>query len=125
MYGKFLKMMKKNRKGFTLVELMVVVVILGILVAIAVPVYNSSTQKAQDNANKATARTILGAIQVASANNETNNPSETQINACLNNPKITISATASDTAPWTVNYSSNAWHVYHWDGSASVEITVP
>lgn len=63
MINKLIKEFKKNNKGFTLVELMVVVVIIGILVAIAVPVYNSSQQKARENAHNANVRILKGAGQ--------------------------------------------------------------
>ncbi len=58
-----LKMFMKNKKGFTLTELMVVVVILGILVAIAVPVYNNVTTNAQTKAEQSNIRIIEGALQ--------------------------------------------------------------
>lgn len=57
----------RNKKGFTLVELMVVVVIIGILVAIAIPVYGSTQENARLRAHQANIRTIEGAIAVASS----------------------------------------------------------
>jgi len=61
MLKKMLKMLKNNEKGFSLVELMVVVVIIGVLVAIAIPVYNRTTDRAEKGACHANQRMIEGA----------------------------------------------------------------
>ena len=65
------RMLKRDSKGFTLVELMVVLLIIGILVAIAIPIYNATQKNAKMKACQANIRTINGAVsQWAAANNK-------------------------------------------------------
>ena len=59
----------KNRKGFTLIELIVVIAILGILAAVLVPQLGGFTNKAREAQGLTTAQTISTAIEVFNVEN--------------------------------------------------------
>lgn len=64
---RFFKKVKKNKKGYTLTELIVVVAILGILAAVATPMILNQVGKAKTSADLANEKAIENAYLVGMA----------------------------------------------------------
>ena len=78
-------MLKKltNKKGFTLMEMLIVVAIIAVLVAIAIPTFNAALTKAKQSADVANIRAYYAVKQVEAISNSADAKSSATDGAAL------------------------------------------
>jgi general secretion pathway protein G len=78
--------LKRPQQGFTLLEIMVVVVIIGLLAAAVVPRFMQQVDKAQINRAKQDLRTLSGTVQLYRLDNFRYPSTEDGLEALVRNP---------------------------------------
>ena len=87
----------RDDKGFTLIELMVVVLIIAILIAIAIPTFLGMRRRAQDRAAQSNLRNGLTAAKAFFTDNETFVGFDADM--VVDNPDVTPAEGAADIEP--------------------------
>ena len=81
--------MTKGRKGFTLIELMIVVAIIGILAAIAIPKFADLVRKSNEGASKGNLGAVRSALSIYYGDNEGVYPTDSLGSLTLNGKYLT------------------------------------
>ena len=100
--------MRNNKKGFTLAELLIVVAIIAVLVAIAIPIFTAQLEKARDATDEANIRSAYAELSAALLTNTTTTGAADE------------AALGLDDTVWTSSISDNAGSItYTFEGKGT------
>lgn len=135
---KFLNKKKQDNKGFSLVELIIVVAIMAILVGLLAPQYLKYVEKSRKSADASNLSEMVNAIQIYAADSENSIAADTYVvtistdkteitakkadNASLDDVKAAVAATAPDYT--ATKLKSTKWVATKDGKSITAEITV-
>ena len=110
----------RRERGFTLVELMIVVAIIGILTAIAVPLYANVLARARLAKAQADARTLASAVSIYSAHVGTLPAALTDLTSVVTN------AMGMQGGPYVnaVPSPASGWSAYAYSSTTSGTFTI-
>lgn len=127
----------RNKKGFTLAELMVVVAIIGVLVAVSVPIFNSQLEKSREATDLANVRSAYAQVMTEAINKETAVPVQVVLKQKQSGWQTKLPITlggvtfnGNQTTNWvgtpkaggvcTVSYVKSQGAIFNWEGGAAL-----
>ena len=122
--------MKNNRKGFTLAELLIVVAIIAVLVAIAIPVFTSQLEKSREATDLSNIRGYYAEIttglltgDLAKANDTVTVGSGLEAKLTANLPTISDTTFTVELSDATLKQQIVKWQTASYDVAGVISIT--
>lgn len=123
----------KRSEGFTIVELLIVIVIIGVLAAIVIVAYTGITARANTAAAKANAQAIQQLAEVYNADNNGAYPDLAQLNAGTTSATKPTGVTVTSSWPTSSSSTTDIYYlpngtvggcIAYWDFSAGARVTI-
>ena len=95
---------RKNNKGFSLVELIVVVAIMAVLVGVLAPAYLRYVEKSRTQKDESAVAEVIEAVKIACAEEDVANDVTTATTVTINNTDIVVNDDVTPASGTNTNY---------------------
>lgn len=119
--------MKKNNKGFTLAELLIVVAIIAVLTAIAIPVFTTQLEKSREATDAANMRSVYAEVMTSMLTETVAGTTDNGVSITVTNGVVTATkdyTTQQAVAGWITNPKPIIGDLQLTDAEAPAKSTV-